>query len=163
MNDDAGMKIITGVIMLILCILNIAAIAIVVLETQNKLQSDPTAIQIAQSGIGITIAITGLMAIFHWWKLFRPNRTDSFTGHLLLALITSILCILNIIAMTIFMLETQTNAVHIDHTVLQIAEAGIGITIATTFIYAIYNFSTAKRPNSYNGYGPPRYSINSLI
>lgn len=128
-----------GIGSLILCILNIIAIAITVMESQNHNNVDNTALQMAEAGVGITLAVTGLYAIYNG-IIYRKNIQLGLptTENIVNIVVMSILCILNVVAIAILLIESQKETQQIDQTALQMAEAGIGITLASTGIYGIY-------------------------
>lgn len=152
MSANLG-KGVTGVIMLALCILNIVALSIIVVESKGT-NVTQDAIKTAEAGIGITLAATGLYTIYIGYKVKNPGNS-SFIANIFLFIIFGILCILNCIAMAVVLIETDVNNhdIQVDSVAVQMAYAGIIITMLVTFIYMVYCFATIKSKSSVQPFG----------
>lgn len=157
-----------GIISLILCIMNVVAIAIILLETEGNNSGDinPIAIQVAEAGIGITMAFTGAYAILYCYYLYclyvdtnpRKDHTKFECGFIIFLFTGS--CILSIVAMAVILIETdKNNKQQPDIIAVRSAEVGIGIIIAITGIYGIYKMITTfgGSGNKQNPYIYPNY------
>lgn len=121
----------------ILFILNIAALAIIVVENKGTNVSD-SAIKTAQSGIGITLVTTGLYGIWMLYKSRYPGLQESSIYNAAVGIVSSMLCLLNIIAIAIVTIQADSyNSIQIDTTAFQMALAGIIISMLVTFIYMV--------------------------
>lgn len=132
----------TGGLMALLCLLNVIAISIIVVQNKGA-DTTGTSIQMSEAGIGITLTVTALYAIYAFYKFKNPRPTDSVVYFLVVGIVMTLLCLLNVIALSIVMMEAESaTSFTVDSTAYQMALAGISITIIVTFVYMIYCFAT---------------------
>jgi amino acid transporter len=153
--DKVG-PVVIGTVMALVFILNIVAISIMVVESKGT-NTSPEAIATAEAGIGIAIAVTGIYGIWNYIKFKNPGRDyygrliDNSTYCLVTAVLMGILCILNVIAIAIVLITSDANQKQLDPIALQMAYAGVSITIIASFVYMCVNFSALGKSQNPNG------------